>query len=143
MKRFVRVSLLACLLCAFTVNVSSQLSISYYSFMSKIGVGYNFNERIWTELRLFGNTEAIDLTPELVVCYNVIQKEQHNFYVGLGGVVNIFNGIVVPVGLQFSPFEKLDRFSLHIEVEPTIDFDGDVIIQSAWGLRYKFIKKAE
>ena len=38
-------------------NGFSQMSISYYSSsLSKIGVGYNFKERFWSELRLYSNT---------------------------------------------------------------------------------------
>lgn len=48
---------------------------------------------------------------------------------------------VIPAGVQFTPFEKFDRFSLHIELEPTLDFSSeDVIIQSSWGIRYRFLK---
>ena len=120
----------------------SQLSISYYSStLSKIGLGYNFNERFWSELRLYSNTSISDLTPEVVICYNIVKKERHNIYLGLGGNVNYFTGFVLPVGVQFTPIEKFDRFSLHIELQPTLDLNSDLIIQSSWGLRYKFGKK--
>ncbi len=120
----------------------SQLSISYYSStLSKIGLGYNFNERFWSELRLYSNTSISDITPEVVICYNIVKKERHNIYLGIGGNVNYFTGFVLPVGVQFTPIEKFDRFSLHIELQPTLDIESDLIIQSSWGLRYKFGKK--
>jgi hypothetical protein len=75
-----------------------------------------------------------------VLCYNIVKKDKHNIYVGLGGNVNYFNGIVVPIGVQFSPFEKLDKFSFHIEFQPTIDFESATLLQSSWGLRYRFGK---
>jgi hypothetical protein len=119
----------------------SQMSISYYSSsLSKIGLGYNFTERFWSELRLYSNTTPDKITPELVLCYNIVKKDKHNIYVGLGGNVNYFNGIVVPIGVQFSPFEKLDKFSFHIEFQPTIDFESATLLQSSWGLRYRFGK---
>jgi hypothetical protein len=37
--------------------------------------------------------------------------------------------------------ENFNKFSLHIELQPTLDIDNDFIIQGAWGLRYKFSKK--
>jgi len=120
----------------------SQLSISYYSStLSKIGLRYNFNDRFWSELRLYSNTSISDITPELVICYNIVKKERHSIYLGLGGNVNYFTGFVLPVGVQFYPIEKFDRFSLHIELQPTLDIESDLIIQSSWGLRYKFGKK--
>lgn len=119
----------------------AQLSVSYYSSsLSKLGAGYNFSEKIWSELRLYSNASMENLTPELVVCYNVVHREKHNIYAGIGGVANLFNGIVVPMGVQFTPFEKFDSFSLHIELQPVLDFGNTLIIQSAWGLRYRFVK---
>lgn len=117
----------------------SQISVSYYnSSLSKFGVAYNFNDKLWTELRVYSNTAFEDITPELVINYNFISKERFNVYAGIGGVVNFFDGLVVPVGVQFTPFDKLERFSLHIECQPTIVFEGTSVLQSAWGLRYRF-----
>jgi hypothetical protein len=92
-------------------------------------------------LRLYSNTSIENITPELVVNYNVSRKENHNIYLGLGVNLNYFNGIVVPIGVQFTPIEKFKNFSLHIEFQPTIDFENDVLLQSSWGLRYRFEKK--
>jgi hypothetical protein len=126
-----------------TINGFSQLSISYYSSsLSKIGLGYDFNERIWSELRLYSNTTIDDITPEIVFCYNIVNTGNHNIYLGLGGNVNYFTGFVLPVGVQFYPIENFDRFSLQIEIQPTLDIgSSDAFVQSSWGLRYKFGKR--
>jgi len=117
----------------------SQWSVSYYSSsLSKVGVGYDFSERFYSELRLYSNTTVDDITPEFVLGYNVVNEERHKIYLGLGGNANYFTGLVLPFGVQFTPVETFDRFSLHVEVQPTYDFEGDVIIQSAWGIRYRF-----
>jgi hypothetical protein len=144
MSRLIRTLFLISLLSYMSNTCFSQLSISYYSSsLSKIGLGYNFTERFWSELRLYSNTSIENITTEFVLCYNIVKKDKHNVYFGLGGVVNYFNGFVIPVGIQFTPFEKLDRFSFHIEIQPTLDIEGNLIIQAAWGLRYKFGKKNE
>ncbi len=144
MRHLVRILFLFILLCLMSNKSFSQLSLSYYSASpSKIGLGYNLSEKLWSELRLWSNTTVKDLTPELVLCYNVVTKDKHNVYLGLGGSVNSFIGLVIPIGVQFTPFEKIDRFSLHIEILPTLDFEHDInnqIIQGAWGLRYRFGK---
>jgi len=121
---------------------NAQVSVSYYSSsLSKAGIAYDLNERFWGELRVYENTMLKDITPELVFCYNTTSKETHQTYVGLGVNVNQLTGIVVPVGVQFSPAEKRNRFSLHIEFQPSFDFGHErIILQSAWGLRYKFLK---
>jgi transketolase C-terminal domain/subunit len=67
-----------------------------------------------------------------------IVKENHNIYFGLGENINYFTGLLVPNGVQFVPFEKFNRFSFHIELQPSFDINEDVIIQASWGLRYKF-----
>ena len=142
MRRQIKVLVLIALLGISSVTAFSQLSISYYSSnFSKIGLAYNFSNRLWTELRLYSNTEILDLTPELVLCYNIVNKEQHNIYLGFGGNVNYLSGLVMPVGVQFTPFEKLERFSLHIELQPSLDFGYEsILVLSSWGVRYKFIK---
>ena len=126
----------------FCLRGNAQVSVSYYSSsLSKTGIAYHFNERVWGELRAYGNTILQDFTPELVFCYNTTSKKTHQTYVGLGVNINQLTGIVSPVGVQFSPAEKWNRFSLHIEFQPTFDFGNRrTILQSAGGFRYKFLK---
>ena len=141
MKKTIKILILFGFFSIISVKGFSQFSISYYSSsLSKIGLGYNFNDRLWSELRLYSNTSIDDITPELVIYYNIVKKERHNIYLGLGGNVNYFTGFVLPVGVQFTPIEKFDRFSLHIEFQPTLDIHSNLILQSSWGLRYKFGK---
>lgn len=141
MTRLIKILFLFIFLSLISYKGFSQLSISYYSStLSKIGLGYNFTKRFWSELRLYSNTSISDTTPEVVICYNIAKKERHNIYLGIGANVNYFTGFVLPVGVQFTPIEKFDRFSLHIELQPTLDMEN-LIIQSSWGLRYKFGKK--
>ena len=128
----------------FAVNSGfGQLSMSYqYSSLSKIGMAYNFSQRFWTELRFYSNTDVVDLTPELALLYNVSVKERHEIYIGIGGVINYISCFILPIGLQFRPFENFKRFSLQIEFEPTLDFVSEsIIFQSAAGIRYTFGKK--
>lgn len=144
MKKTFKMMVLVGLLSLACLKGYSQLSVSYYaSSLDKIGLGYNFSNRFWSELRLYANTRVEDLTPELVVCFNLAHKEKHNVYLGVGGNVNYFTGFVMPVGVQFSPVEKLDRFSIHIELQPMLDIEGDAILifQGSWGLRYTFGKR--
>lgn len=142
MKKRILTFVIFVVLLTFNNKVFGQLSISYqYSSLNKIGLGYNFTERIWTELHLYSNTNLDNFTPELVGLYNISKKDNHDVYFGIGLVANFFTGIVVPVGLQFRPLENFKRLSLIIEFEPTIDIDReDLIFQSSAGLRYSFGK---
>ena len=140
MKRTIGIIVFCVLFSVIGFKAYSQMSVSYYSSsFSKIGLGYNFNDRLWSELRLYSYTSLLDITPEIVVCYNIVKKENHNVYLGFGANINYYTGFVLPVGVQFTPIEKFDRFTLHIEFQPTLDFmQGDIIMQSSWGIRYRF-----
>ncbi len=139
MKYTLRTFLLVLCFASFVKTSSAQLSVSYYnSSLSKIGVAYNFTDRFWSELRLYSNTVLNDITPELVINFNLVQKERHQIYLGAGGNVNVFTGVVFPAGVQFIPLESFKKFSLHIELQPSIDFNNDMILQSSWGIRYRF-----
>jgi hypothetical protein len=121
----------------FALKGFSQMSVSYYSVGSKLGVAYNFNPKLWAELRLYSNADISEITPQLVGCYNFVQKERFNVYVGIGGMLNTENGVIIPVGIQFTPFEKFNHFLLHIELDPTIS-DYGTYYNTSWGLRYRF-----
>jgi len=120
----------------------SQLNVSYYSSThSKIGLGYDFGDKLLGELRIYSNRTIKELTPEIVACYGIVKKENQDIYLGLGVYFDYFrvNGFVLPLMIQFSPIKEFDRFSLIIELQPTLDvFTNDLIINSSWGLKYKF-----
>ena len=143
MKNQLRFVALAAMLAIIPLSASSQVSVSYYSLsLPKIGMAYDFTPRFWSELRLYSDTYINNITPELVFCFNIANKQHHRIYLGLGGNINYITGFVMPLGVQFTPFEKFDRFSLHIEFEPTLDLVvEDLILQASWGIRYKFIRE--
>ncbi len=144
MKQKIRILVLLGLFSLISVKGFSQFSLSYYSSaLSKIGVGYNFNQKLWAEFRLPVNLYLDNETPEVVVCYNIVKKARHNIYVGVGGFAGYSDGFFVPVGLQFTPIKTFKRLSLHIELEPTAYIESGIVIQGAWGFRYTFGKKDE
>jgi hypothetical protein len=121
----------------------SQTSIAYYnSTDSKIGLAHNFSEKLWAEARVYTTFEDFD--SEVVLCYNAYKKENYNFYLGLGvDLVEWFEydpDILIPIGVQFAPFEKFKNLSFHVEFQAVIK-DHDSILQSSLGLRYTFGKK--
>jgi hypothetical protein len=141
MNRFKKFSLTISLLILFCNQGFSQLSASFnYSSIPKIGIGYQFSSRIWTELRVISNTRDEDFSPELIIVGNIIKKDRHNIYLGLGASINDFSGIVLPIGLEFYPIESFDRFSLRIEFEPTYTaFDTqELFLMSSFGVKYRF-----
>jgi hypothetical protein len=125
-------------------NSFSQLGVSYYaSNFSKAGISYNFGERLWTELRVYTNFDMEDITPELVLNYNFVKKESFDFYVGIGGFVNFFNGVVLPIGFHLRPVKEMPNFALLFEIQPSYDDALDGLFLGNVGFRYTFNKKAK
>lgn len=132
------------ILILFCNQAYSQLSASFnYSSLPKFGLGYQFSKRIWTEFRSISNTKIDDFTPELIMGYNIIAKDKHNVYLGLGVTANYFSGFVAPVGLEFFPIETFNNFSLRIELEPAYTaFDTEeLFLFSSFGVKYRFGNK--
>ncbi len=117
----------------------SQLTASFFQneTFAKIGIGYEFNEKIWADMRIYSGTNVDNFTPEIVVNYNFLRKENYDAYLGLGVTLNNINGVVLPLGVAIKPFENLKNLSLNIEFSPLyeIDFD-DLFIRGFVGIRY-------
>lgn len=121
----------------------AQISVAYYQSSSpKLGVAYNFTDRLWAEVRVYGNSFTNNFTPEAALLYNVIQKDQHSVYIGAGGNVNGYEGFILPMGVQVRPLKDFRNLALHIEFQPMYDFNTYYILQSSFGFRYHF-KRAE
>ncbi len=139
MKTTIKLFILLGLLFGITSKGKSQLSIAYYSSsMAKIGMGYDFSEKVRGELRVYSNTFREDITPEIVLCFNIVRREYHNIYIGLGYAFNAIDGLVIPAGVQFYPIPDFRKFSLHVELQPTYEYFDGLILQASWGLRYTF-----
>ena len=118
----------------------SQISASFYtnSSNSKFAVGYNFNEKLWTDLRIYSGTNIDNITPELVLNYNFINKNNYDLYAGAGMIFNNINGFVLPVGVAVKPFDNFKNLSFNIEFTPLYEMDDrDLYIRGFLGIRYK------
>ena len=120
-------------------NSYSQISASFYQneSNSKIAIGYEFNDKLWTDFRLYSITNIENITPEIVLNYNFVKKEKYETYIGAGIVLNNINGIIIPIGIGIKPFENLKNLSLNIELNPLYEIDfEDVFIRGFIGIRY-------
>nr|WKN37600.1 hypothetical protein K4G66_02600 [Tunicatimonas sp. TK19036] len=124
-----------------TYKASAQFGVSYYqSDLSFASFHYTFAERLTAELRLSTSTFLYDLSPEIVATYQFIHKPTHAVYAGAGGRFNLYPGIVFPLGLQVSPFEKLRNFAFSTELAIIGVVEGDAVLRGALGIRYYFVK---
>jgi hypothetical protein len=69
----------------------TQPIVSVYnstSIFTKIGAGYAFGDRIWTELRYYAVGDLADMPVELALHYNFVNRERHQLYAGAGIIFN-------------------------------------------------------
>ena len=118
----------------------SQITTSFYvnDSNSKVAIGYEFNEKLWTDLRIYSGTNIDNFTPEVVLNYNFLRKENYYTYIGGGIILNNINGVVVPIGVGIKPFENLKNLSINIECNLLYETDlEDLFIRGFIGIRYK------
>ena len=120
-----------------------QWGVSYHqSNIPFVGVNYDFTQRISADLRLSTDLDFYNFSPELVGTYDYVNKTDFELYAGLGGRVNAFGGLVVPIGFRVFPFPN-KRFGFHLEVAPILPIgtEDNAIFRGSWGIRYRFIKE--
>ncbi|MEO2128646.1 MAG: hypothetical protein ABGW91_10810 [Christiangramia sp.] len=133
-------SLLGFFLCICQLG-NAQLSTSFYTnnHLSKVGVGYEFNEKLWSEVRFYSGTNIHGITPEVVLNYNFRRKEYYDAYIGGGLVVNYFDGIVIQAGVLIKPIQELPNLSLIIELQPLYEGGyNQMFLNGFGGLRFRF-----
>jgi len=122
-------------------NISlAQLGLSFHqSNLPFVGVNYEIKNRIRPEVRVGTDAYFENISVEGVVTYDILDKEDYEFYAGLGGRVNDdFVGLVIPIGVNFYPFTE-KQFGFHIELSPIVGDDN--ILRGSWGIRYRFKRK--
>jgi hypothetical protein len=123
----------------------SQFHASFeFSSTNKVGFGYRFSERFWTELSFYESFETDDISPELVFYVNMDKAEKYDIYLGFGGAINFYSGFTMPVVTQFRPFDKLNQLAFNIELHPVLDYsDGRISVLPSCGVRYCFNGKKQ
>jgi len=113
-----------------------QFGVDYnQSSLPFLGVNYEIKDKIRPEMRIGTDNFFNDITLEGIVTYDILNTENHEFYLGLGVRGQLFAGLVVPVGLNFYPFPTKD-FGFQIEIAPIIGNSN--ILRGSWGIRYRF-----
>lgn len=116
----------------------SQFSINFHqSNLPFAGLTYEIKNRWRPELRLSTDVEFDLLSPEVVVLYDLVNKEDYELYIGAGGRANAFSGVVFPLGLNIYPLPA-KQFGLHIELAPIIGDNN--VLRGSWGIHYRFLK---
>lgn len=116
----------------------AQLGISFHqSNLPFIGVNYEIKNKIRPELRIGTDNYFDAISVEGIITYDILKKEDYEFYAGLGVRTNDFTGLVIPIGLNIYPL-RTKQFGFHIELSPVVGDDN--ILRGSWGIRYRFKK---
>ncbi len=117
----------------------SQFGVDFqYSNIPFFGFNYEIKNHWRPEVRLGTDTFFDNVSVEGIVTYDILNKEDYEFYAGLGARFNTLPGLVVPVGFNFYPFDKRN-FGFSIELAPIMGEDN--VLRGSFGLRYSFDKK--
>jgi hypothetical protein len=113
-----------------------QFGINFHqSNLPFIGLNYEIKNKLRPELRIGTDNYFEETSIEAVVMYDVANKDDYELYVGVGGKLNGFEGLVIPIGLNFYPLST-KQFGFHIELAPII---GEAsVLRGSWGIRYQF-----
>ncbi len=119
----------------------AQLGVSFHqSNLPFAGISYEIKDRFRPELRI-GTDNFLDydyVSLELSVMYDILNKDEYEFYAGLGLKSTNFEGLVIPVGINIYPFNT-KNFGFHIELSPILG--DDYVLRGSWGIRYRFPRK--
>ncbi len=122
-----------------TASVQAQFGASIHqSNLPFAGISYEIKDRLLPELRVGTDNFFDDTTLEFTVSYIFKRNELVNAYVGLGARSQIFEGAVVPLGLNIYPFER-KNFGFQMELAGL--FSETALLRGSWGIRYRFTEE--
>lgn len=110
-----------------------QLGISFHqSNLLFIGINYEITNKIRTELRVGTDNYFEAIFVEGIITYDLLKKEEYEFYAGLGVRANGFTGLVIPIGINIYPLTT-KQFGFHIELSPIVGDNN--LLRGSWGIR--------
>ncbi len=137
--------LITSILILISFNLKAQVGFSYLhsDVISAVGISTNPDKNIWGELRMGMDINAADFSPEIVGFTNVIKRDDFKMFLGVGGRLQVLEGIVLPaIGFTFKPIESKPNFALHAEGALIVGDFGEVL-RGSFGFRYFLRKKSK
>jgi len=131
--------LLAVTFCVLPFILVGQWGVNYHqSTIPFVGINYEIKDKWRPELRIGTDNYFEELSLETVITYDFLNRTDYEFYSGLGVFMQGYYELVIPVGMNFFPFES-KKFGFHIELTPLVgEFNG---LRGRWGIRYRFKKE--
>ncbi len=121
-------------------DTQAQVSASVFinGMDTKIGLGYQFNDKFWLDARIYTLATEQNILPEINFNYNFIRHDNHNIYLGASVVVAEFGALGVPIGLSIRPF-PIKNLSIMMETSAMYTSgETNFVLLGFVGLRYLF-----
>lgn len=123
-----------------TAKAQVSAGVDIFSSDTFVTIGTNPDNDLFGEGRI---STGGDIGIELMGGYNLIKKQDVNFYLGLGlGVNDDRRGndfyIGVPFGLLVKPFGSAPNLGLVLEAAPIIPDETDSYFRAGFGFKYTF-----
>lgn len=113
-----------------------QFGVNFHqSNLPFIGLNYEFKSKLRPELRVGTENYFGETSIEAVLTYDIINKNDYEVYTGIGGRLNGFEGLVIPIGVNVYPLTA-KQFGFHIELASIISESS--VLRGSWGIRYQF-----
>ena len=85
----------------------AQFGLNFHqSSLPFIGINYEIKDRFRPELRLAIDNFIEALAGEIDLMYDVINRDEFEFYAGVGARNGDFNGLTIPIGVNMYPFQE-------------------------------------
>lgn len=121
---------------AFPSFAFGQFGINFHQTnLPFVGLNYEIRNRLRPELRIGTDNYFEDTSIEGVITYDIANKDDFELYAGIGGRLNGFGGLVIPIGINVYPL-SMKQFGFHIELAPIVGESS--VLRGSWGIRYQF-----
>lgn len=112
-----------------------QVGVTFHqSVIPSVGVNKQIGERFLPELRIGVDNLLEDTSFELDINFLFIKKTNHEVYAGIGGRTQLFEGLVIPLGVNCYPFEN-KNFGFHVEMAALLS--DNHVLRGSWGVRIR------
>jgi hypothetical protein len=128
-----------------STSIAGQFKITGY-FDTEIGLTYQFNDRLQTELRVNDNLD-IEFNSELSLLYTILSKKNYNLNFGIGistfpfhsKNLAFFESYFLPLQIEIIPFKETRNLGIVLEsayhFSNIINSSGN---RNSIGIRYIF-----
>ncbi len=132
-----------------SIPMSAQLALGYFPFnYSQVQLTTNPDRLVFGDLRMETNSFITNLNIELAPMFNLLRREEFNFYAGGGVNLNplyqegsVVGGYFMTTGVRWMPLSQMRALGFIFELSPLLyDSFYGAQLRSFLGVSYHFGK---